>query len=595
VTRPRSALPRWVAIAAISGAGVFAAADAILEHGAGVPWYLSIPDALVGWAYVTGGVVAFRAAYVTGGVVAFRARRLDRTGTLMTSIGVIWNLSAVALYVHALLPYAGWLGNLVDPLLAQLLLSYPSRAVRSRLERAVLAAAYVQVLVVNGAREVFVNVHDYYPCPCVNSFPTVHNPAVFRALETELRIAVVVIGGAVLALVFRRWQRSSGPARRALNPLWFAGLATLTALILDDVLSFASLTFSQSNADTAVVTLIRLIVPVALLIGLVRIWQSRSAVADLVLALDRAPGPAGVRQALASALGDPSLTVCYWEPDTRSFVDADGRPADPEPPPGRAATEVTADGAPLAVLGHDAELLDQRPLLDAVVAAARLALANARLQAALAAQLEEVRASRARIVQAGLAERRKVERDLHDGAQQRLLALSLTIAMINDKLAAGPDPDAELRRLADTARGEIGAAIGELRELGRGLHPAVLTNEGLAAAVETLAALAPLPVTTDITPARYAPTVEATAYFVISEALANVARHARASKAEVTACRDGTELVVQVRDDGIGGAPARGGSGLTGLADRVAALGGRLTITSPADGGTTIRADLPCA
>ena len=590
----RPGLPRWAAIAAIAGAGVFAAVDAVLEHGAGVPWYRSIPDALVGWAFISGGVIAFRAAYVTGGVVAFRARRLDRTGTLMTAIGVIWNLDSIAFYVHALVPYAAWVGGLVGPLLAQLLLSYPSRALRSRLERVVLAAAYAQVLVVNGVRVVFVNLRNYEPCPCVHSFPTVHNPAVFRALETEVQIAYVIIGTAVLALIFRRWQRSSGPARRALNPLWFAGLATITALILEDVLGFARLTATQHNAASAVVTVIQLSVPVALLIGLVRLRQSRSAVADLVLALDRAPGPAGVRQALASALGDPSLTVCYWDPETRSFVGADGRPADPEPPPRRAATEVTADGAPLAVLVHDSELLDQRPLLDAVAAAARLALENARLQAALAAQLEEVRASRARIVQAGLDERRKVERDLHDGAQQRLLALSLTIAMLGEQLAADPGTGPDLARLAGAARDEINAAIGELRELGRGLHPAVLTNEGLAAAVETLVALAPLPVTIQIAPARYPPAVEATAYFVISEALANVARHARASKAEVIACGDGTRLAVVVRDDGIGGAPARGGSGLTGLADRVAALGGRLTITSPADGGTTIRAELPC-
>ena len=581
MSRSRPGQPRWAVIAAIAGAGAFAAADAVLEHGAGIPWYLAVLDALVGWAYITGGVVAYR------------ARQLDRTGTLMTAIGVIWNLDSVALYVHALLPYAGWLGNLVDPLLAQLLLQYPNRALRSRLERAVLAAAYLQVLAVNGVREVFVNVHDYYPCPCVNSFPTVHNPAVFRVLETELRIAIVVIGGAVLALVFRRWRRSSGPARRALNPLWFAGLATLMALILDDVLTLVGLT--PNNAQAAWVTLIRLSVPVALLVGLVRIRQSRSAVADLVLALDRAPGPAGVQQALASALGDPGLTVWYWEPETRSFVGADGRSAAPEPSAGRATTEVNADGEPLAVLVHDSELLDQRPLLDAVVAAARLALENARLQAALAAQLAEVRASRARIVQAGLKERRRVERDLHDGAQQRLLALSLTIAMISDRLASDPAAGPDLTRLADTARSEITAAIGELRELGRGIHPAVLTNEGLAAAVETLAALAPLPVNIQIVPARYPPAVESTAYFVISEALANAARHAGASKAEVTACSDGTRLVVEVRDDGIGGVPARGGSGLTGLADRVAALGGRFTVTSPAGGGTTIRADLPCA
>lgn len=583
MSRSRPGLPGLAAIAVSAGVGVLAIADAVLEHGAGIPYYSAVPDALVGWAYITGGMVAYR------------ARRLDRTGTLMTAIGVIWNLGSVALWVHALLPYAAWLGGLVDVLLAQLLLQYPSRALRSRLERAVLAAAYAQVLVVNGVREVFVNLHDYYPCPCVHSFPTVHNPAVFRVLETEVQIAITVLGGAVVALVFRRWRQSSGPARRALNPLWFAGIATVAALILDALLGFAPLTSAQASIEGAVVTVIRLSVPIALLVGLVRIRRSRSAVADLVVALGRAPGPVGVRQALASALGDPSLTVCYWVPETQSYVDADGHPTDPgRLSGGGAATEVTADGAPLAMLVHDHELLDQRPLLDAVAAAARLALENARLQAALAAQLAEVRASRARIVQAGLEERRKVERDLHDGAQQRMLALSLTIAMIRDQVAGGADHDGQLRTLVEAAGAQVREAIGELRELGRGILPAVLVNDGLAAAVETLAALAPLPVTAHVERARHPPATEATAYFVIAEALANVARHAHASRAEITARRVGCQLVVEIIDDGIGGAPPHGGSGLIGLADRVAALGGQLTITSPAGHGTRIRADLPC-
>lgn len=573
--------PRLAAVSA--AAGVFAIADAVLEHGTGIPYYSVVPDALVGWAYITGGMVAYR------------VRRLDRTGTLMTGIGVSWILSSVALYVHALLSYAAWLGGLVDVLLAQLLLQYPSRALRSRLERAVLTAAYLQVLVVNGVREVFVNLHDYYPCPCVHSFPTVHNPAVFRMLETEDRIAIAVLGVAVMALVFRRWRHSSGPARRALNPLWFAGIATVAALIFDDLLGLAPLTSAQATAESTVVTIIRLSVPIALVAGLVRIRQSRSAVADLVVALGRTPGPAGVRLALASALADPGLTVCYWVTETQAYVDADGHPADTvRLPSGRAATTITADAAPLAVLVHDCELLDQRPLLDAVAAAARLALENARLQAALAAQLEQVRASRARIVQASLDERRKVERDLHDGAQQRLLALSLTIAMIRDQITGSAEHNGHLCTLVEAASTQIREAIGELRELGRGILPAVLVHEGLAAAVETLAALAPLPVTAHVEPARHPAATEATAYFVIAEALANVARHAHASHTEVTARRDGSQLIVEITDDGSGGATANGGSGLTGMSDRVTALGGQLTIASPAGHGTRIRAELPC-
>jgi signal transduction histidine kinase len=570
-----------VSIAA--GAGALAVANAVLEHRTGVPYYSAVPDGLVGWAYVTGGVVAFR------------ARRLDRTGTLMTATGLIWNLGSVALYVHAILPYLAWLSGLADVLLAQLLLQYPTRALRSRLERVVLAAAYAQVLVVNGVREVFVNLRDYYPCPCVHSFPTVHDPAVFGVLETEDHVAIAVLGGAVVALVFRRWRRSSGPARRALNPLWFAGIATVATLILEALLEFAPLTAAQASAESAAVTTVRLSVPIALLVGLVRIRQSRSAVADLVVALGRAPGPQGVRNALALALGDPSLAVCYWVPETQAYVGADGHPTDPAGlSAGRAATEISTDGAPLAALVHDCELLDQRPLLDAVTAAARLALENARLQAALTARLDEVRASRARIVQASLEERRKVERDLHDGAQQRLLALSLTIAMIRDQITADAGYDRQLPSLVDTASTQVRDAIGELRELGRGILPAVLVHEGLAAAVETLVALAPLPVTANIDTRRHPEAVEATAYFVIAEAMTNVAHHARASHAEVTARRADSQLVVEITDDGIGGAPSHGGNGLTGLADRVAALGGQLTIISPAGHGTRIRAELPC-
>jgi signal transduction histidine kinase len=588
--------PRVIMLAISAGIGAFAILCAVLEHRAGIPYYSAIPDALVGWAYVTGGMVAHR------------ARQLDRTGLLMITSGLIWFATSIGFYVRPILPYTTWLSGLVDVLLVQLLLQYPNRELRSKLERGVLAAAYLQVLVVNGVRDVFASRRSLsalpgrYACPCPHTFPFVHDPGVFNAFQTENTIAAIVIGGLVLALVARRWWRSSGPARRALNPLWFAGMATATALILQGPLSaFTSLPAGQITAEAgqmtaagAVLTIIRLSVPLALLAGLMRIRQSRSAVADLVLALGQSPGPAGVQQALASALGDPSLCICYWATETRSYVDADGHPADPVPAPGQAATELTSGGAPLAMLVHDSELLHQRPLLDAVAAAAQLALENARLQVALAAQLAEVRASRARIVAAGLEERRRVERNLHDGAQQRLLALALTISMIGDRVAAAPQPDPRLAGLVAAARGEIGAAIGELRELGRGIHPAVLASEGLAAAVETLAGLAPLPVATAIGPGRYPAPVEAAAYYVIAEALANIARHAKASSARVTAYRRNGQLTVQIADDGIGGTPVSGGSGLTGLADRVAALGGTLTVASPPGHGTTITADLPC-
>ena len=223
--------------------------------------------------------------------------------------------------------------------------------------------------------------------------------------------------------------------------------------------------------------------------------------------------------------------------------------------------------------------------------ARRLADANARLQGQVEAQLEEVRASRARIVEAGDRERRRVERDLHDGAQQRLVALSLELRLAQNAL--GDDADPAIRSRLDRAAEEAQAALVELRDLAVGIHPLILTESGLGAAVESLADRTPIEVTVDIGPERYAPTVEGAAYFVIAEALTNVAKYAKAKTATVRAAGRGTELRIEVADDGIGGADPASGSGLRGLVDRLAALDGTMAIESPVGGGTTISARIP--
>lgn len=206
--------------------------------------------------------------------------------------------------------------------------------------------------------------------------------------------------------------------------------------------------------------------------------------------------------------------------------------------------------------------------------------------------LEEVRASRARIVEAADAERRRVERNLHDGAQQRLVSLSLSLRLAEMQLESSPNP--ELRTTLTEASAELQRALAELRELARGLHPSILTQQGLCAAVESLAEQAPLPVNVVIPPQRYPAAVETTAYFVVCEALANVARHARASAVTVSVQHVEGKLIVEIVDDGVGGANPTSGSGLSGLADRVAALDGRLQITSPPGQGTRVRAEMPC-
>jgi len=245
----------------------------------------------------------------------------------------------------------------------------------------------------------------------------------------------------------------------------------------------------------------------------------------------------------------------------------------------------------VAALVHDAALADEPELLEATVAAARLAIDNARLQAEVRAQLEEVRASRARIVRAGDVERQRIERNLHDGAQQRLLALSFALRLAQSR-AGG---DAALTAALGEAAQELKEALAELRELAQGLHPAILTRSGLAAAVRAAARRAQVPAeVTEAPEERFPPDLEAAAYYVVSEALANAGKHASATRARVSIRRSGRVLRVEVADDGVGGADPAAGSGLTGLADRVAALGGTLQVTSPPGAGTAITAELPC-
>jgi signal transduction histidine kinase len=245
----------------------------------------------------------------------------------------------------------------------------------------------------------------------------------------------------------------------------------------------------------------------------------------------------------------------------------------------------------VAAMVHDPALDDNPELLDAVGSAAGLALENERLQAELRAQLEELRDSRARIVDAGDTARRRLERNLHDGAQQRLVALSVALGLAETKLDSDPEKAAAL--LA-AARAELALALEELREIARGLHPAVLSDHGLEPAIYSLMHRLPLPVelTFDVAE-RLAPALEVASYYVIAESLTNVAKYAQASHATIEVRALGDRLLLEVRDDGVGGADHTAGSGLLGLQDRVAALGGRLHIESVPGEGTAVRADVP--
>ena len=250
------------------------------------------------------------------------------------------------------------------------------------------------------------------------------------------------------------------------------------------------------------------------------------------------------------------------------------------------------NGDHVAALIHDPALSGEPELLEAVSAAAGIAIENGRLHVELRARLEELRGSRSRVLEAGQKERQRLERNLHDGAQQRLIALSLDLSLLEQEL--GAEGDAR-KRLAQ-ARQEIATSLGELREVARGIHPAVVSGHGLAVALEQLTARAHVPVRLRVAVGGRLPEpVEVAAYYLVSESLANVAKHACASTASVEVSQANGQIVVEIVDDGVGGADSERGSGLRGLADRVEALGGRLRVWSPTGGGTRVKAEMPCA
>ena len=300
--------------------------------------------------------------------------------------------------------------------------------------------------------------------------------------------------------------------------------------------------------------------------------------------------PEEIGGVLAEALREPLAELVFWLPESETYATSAGDLVTALPDDGRARSEITREGARTAVLLHDPALLDRPASLRDILAAAALSVEIARLRVEVRLQLQEVQASRVRIVEAGYEERRRLERDLHDGAQQRLVSLGLQIRRMQRSL---PREASILAPALDQIVGEVGSAIGDLRQIAAGVRPARL-DDGLAAALHDLARSVPIEVEVEAPIGRVAASVEAAAYFVVCEALTNAVKHASASRVELRATRENGTLRVSVADDGVGGARARRGSGLAGLDDRVSAHGGTLAIASPRGGGTRIEVAIPC-
>ena len=482
------------------------------------------------------GDFAVGLAFVLGAALVWR--RFTRTAALMAATGVAW--------------YAGSLvGELVflhrGPLV-HLLLSYPHGRLESRAGRAVVALAYIEAVV--------------YPLG-------------------DSDAATLVLLAAVLGAAVLRHARAGGLERRArLSAL--AG----ACLIAGTLAAAAVARIAGADADAALLWAyegVLVLVASALCADLLWGGWARAAVTGLVVDLGDMERELTLGARLARSVGDPSLELGYWDTARERYLDESGEPVELPAADSRRAV-ILVDSRPgerAAAIVHDRAALGDASLAEAAAAAVRIALGNLELQAQVQTRVEDVRASRRRLVEAADLERRRLEAELHDTADSRLVTLA---ALLN-----GAEPG-----LAD-ARRELEAARRELDALGRGLHPRALAESGLAAALLELADGFPFAVEVDAETERLPAPVAAAAYFLCSEGLANAAKHARPSRVRLTALRGRGSLLVEVADDGEGGADLTAGSGLRGLADRAEALGGELSVESMSGGGTRLRATLPLA
>ena len=547
---------------------------------------------LRGWEAAVALLIGW--GFIGAGLYAWWRRPANNFGPLMTATGFLFFVSELAASDHTLVfTLASLFGNLFLAVVVHMLLAMPSGRLRTRGERALVIGAYVFA---SPLSRIYVLLADPQAFGCdgcpESALLIVDDAGLAHDVDTVINATAVVVFGLTLVLMWRKWRRASRGERHALGPVMLSGATAIAVLevgLVGQLSGDATIAEIGYYATQAAI----LPLPYAFLASLARSRVMRGdVVSELVTDLGHAPAQGEIRDALARALGDPTLELAYWLPEFGSYADADGHAVDLAAAGGdRAATPVSRNGAPVAALVHDAALLEERSLLDAVAGAAAIALENVRLNVELRARLEELRSSRARIVEAGDAARRRLERNLHDGAQQRLVGVALQLRLLQNRVRG----DAPAEELAATAAEELQASLQELRELARGLHPAVLEH-GLAAALQALATRSAVETTVAYEAnGRLPQPVELAAYFVAAEALTNVAKYSHASRATVRFSLDASLARIEIADDGIGGADGSRGSGLRGLADRVEALGGRLRVSSPEGAGTTVVAELPCA
>jgi signal transduction histidine kinase len=559
-----------VAVAACAGIAVLGALNEELYQPA-------LRVLLVSWVSVP---------FIFAGIVAWRRRPDSSFGPLLILAGFVTQLSVLQWTSQPLLNTVGQLSDLlVAALWLHVFLAYPTGRLAGRAERVVVVVTgYVAAV---GLQVVILMLGGFNDSHLLTM---VKRQAAAEAVQNVQLLTLSALALIGLVLLWRRWwalprwQRRR-PAQILIN-CFSLSLVMLAALLVAGAFQLPSFEILRL-ATFAVAGL----APLAFLAGLLDARLAKGGVGELIVQLRADPAP-DLRTLLAQALRDPTLSLIYWLPQYGSWADQDGNPTNlPGPESGRRVTLVEQNGEHVAALVYDATLGEEPELVEAVSAAAGIALENGRLEAELRARLQELHGSRTRVVEAQQNERRRLERNLHDGAQQRLVALALDLGMLAEQADSDPATQSRLKR----ARSELAQSLNELRDIARGLHPAVVSGHGLAVAVESLSAATPLEVRlkTDGLP-RLPEQLEVAAYYVVSESLTNAAKHAQASRVSVEVGVTNDTLIAEIVDDGIGGADSERGTGLRGLADRVEALNGRLRIWSATGHGTRVRAEIPC-
>jgi signal transduction histidine kinase len=522
---------------------------------------------------------------VAAGLLLVAAALVARANTgfrlLLGAAGIAWLLAewnspaAGAAFSAGLVLYAAW-----PPLLAHAALRYADGPL-SRLETAVLAVAYADSLLLLGAGIAFFFDPVEQGCfDCsANRLLLNSDPHAVQDLGRAGLLVAAVWSAAFVVLALLRVARGSWARRWMEIPVLLPATAAVALFGARALHGRERGSLSNDPTDRALLTAqvaALLLVAAGVAWARVRARRMRAELTRLVVDLGRSPPPGGLRDQLADTFGDPSLDLLHAQDDGAQWIDSSGRPADVQPSPNRQVTRLRTGGHELSAVVHRPGLFEEPALAAELTDAARLALEHERLSALRRAHLQSLQASRGRIVATADAERRSLERDLHDGAQQRLATLAVAIRLARRQLAShDPSLDFELASAEEGLRD----ALAELRELAHGLIPAVLAHEGLKPAVEALADRSPCLVVGELPSGRFAAPVESAAYFLVAESV----RRTDGGDVAVSARREGERLLIELEiGTGIAGST-------TDLEDRVGAVGGTLTATT-----RDLSAELPC-